>query len=78
MDVAECHRRGVKVTNAGDAFSEDVADFAVGLLVDVLRRVSAVDRFVRVGLWPLNGDYPLDSKAVDHIQNVNDSHMRER
>ncbi|WOG88392.1 hypothetical protein DCAR_0207627 [Daucus carota subsp. sativus] len=62
MDVAECHRRGVKVTNAGDAFSEDVADYAVGLLVDVLRRVSAADRFVRAGLWPLNGVYPLGSK----------------
>lgn len=62
IDLAECHRRGIKVTNAGDAFSEDVADYAVGLLVDVLRRVSAADRFVRAGLWPVNGVYPLGSK----------------
>lgn len=63
IDVAECHRRGIKVTNAGDAFSEDVADYAVGLLVDVLRRVSAADRFVRAGLWPVSGVYPLGSKV---------------
>ncbi|KAL8114520.1 glyoxylate/hydroxypyruvate reductase HPR3-like [Apium graveolens] len=62
IDVAECHRRGIKVTNAGDAFSEDVADYAVGLFFDVLRRVSAADRFVRAGLWPVKGVYPLGSK----------------
>lgn len=67
IDVAECHRRGIIVTNAGDAFSEDVADYAVGLLVDVLRRVSAADRFVRAGLWPVNGVYPLGSKVTCHF-----------
>ena len=27
---------------------------------------------MQAGLWPLNGGYPLVSKAVDHIQNGND------
>lgn len=62
IDVAECCRRGIKVTTAGDAFSEDVADYAIGLLIDVLRRLSSADRFVRVGLWPSNGNYPLAFK----------------
>ncbi|XP_042511830.1 glyoxylate/hydroxypyruvate reductase HPR3-like [Macadamia integrifolia] len=62
IDLAECRRRGIAVTNAGPAFSEDAADFAVGLLLDVLRRVSAADRYVRQGLWPVKGDYPLSSK----------------
>ncbi|XP_059442607.1 glyoxylate/hydroxypyruvate reductase HPR3-like [Corylus avellana] len=62
IDVAECHRRGIAVTNAGNAFSEDVADYAVALLLDVLRRVSAGNRFVRSGLWPQKGEYPLGSK----------------
>lgn len=63
IDVAECCRRGIKVTTAGDAFSEDVADYAIGLLIDVLRRLSSADRFVRDGLWPSNGNYPLASKV---------------
>ncbi|XP_059642289.1 glyoxylate/hydroxypyruvate reductase HPR3-like [Cornus florida] len=63
IDVAECRRRGVRVTNAGDAFSEDVADCAVALLIGVLRRISAADRYVRAGLWHLKGEYPLGSKV---------------
>jgi len=63
IDVAECLRRGIAVTNAGNAFSEDVADYAVALLLDVLRQVSAGDRFVRSRLWPQKGEYPLGSKV---------------
>lgn len=59
VDLDECRRRGVRVTSAGDAFSEDGADYAVGLLLDVLRLVTASDRYVRSGLWPVNGNYPL-------------------
>ncbi|OEL20617.1 Glyoxylate/hydroxypyruvate reductase HPR3 [Dichanthelium oligosanthes] len=62
IDLDECARRGVVVANSGRVFSTDVADHAVGMLIDVLRRVSAAERFVRRGLWPLQGDYPLGSK----------------
>lgn len=62
IDLDECARRGVVVANSGRVFSADVADHAVGLLIDVLRRVSAAERFVRRGLWPVQGDHPLGSK----------------
>ncbi|KAF3448456.1 hypothetical protein FNV43_RR09169 [Rhamnella rubrinervis] len=62
IDISECRNRGITVTNAGDAFAEDVADCAVALLIDVLRRVSAGDRYVRSGLWRLRGEYTLGSK----------------
>lgn len=62
VDLLECRRRGIKVANAGSIFSDDVADFAVGLLIDVLRKVSASDGYVRKGLWATKGDYPLGSK----------------
>ncbi|CAH1415593.1 unnamed protein product [Lactuca virosa] len=62
IDLAECRRRNIRVTSAGDAFSEDGADYAIGLLIDVLRRISASDRYVRAGLWPDKGDYPLGNK----------------
>ncbi|KAI9182447.1 hypothetical protein LWI28_025476 [Acer negundo] len=63
IDLAECCRRGIAVTNAGNVGSEDVADTAVGLLIDVLRKISSADGFVRQGLWPLKGDYPLAFKV---------------
>ncbi|GMN57882.1 hypothetical protein TIFTF001_026985 [Ficus carica] len=62
IDLAECRRRGIAVANLGGAYSEDVADFAVGLLIDVLRRVSASDRYVRKGFWRSKGDFPLGFK----------------
>ncbi|KAM7476355.1 hypothetical protein LguiB_023598 [Lonicera macranthoides] len=62
IDLQECRRRGISVANAGVVFSEDVSDVAVGLLIDVLRRISAGDRFVRAGLWPVIDEYPLGSK----------------
>nr|CAB3486360.1 unnamed protein product [Digitaria exilis] len=62
IDLHECARRGVAVANSGRVYSVDVADHAVGLLIDVLRRITASSRFVRRGLWPLQGDYPLGTK----------------
>ncbi|CAL5029044.1 unnamed protein product [Urochloa decumbens] len=63
IDLHECARRGVAVTNSGNVYSVDVADHAVGMLIDVLRRISAAERFVRGGLWPAQGQYPLGTKV---------------
>ncbi|XP_059312735.1 glyoxylate/hydroxypyruvate reductase HPR3-like [Lycium ferocissimum] len=63
IDLVECRRLGISVASAATVFSEDVADFAVGLLIDVLRKVSSAHRFVKNGLWPLQGDFPLGSKV---------------
>ncbi|XP_055817348.1 glyoxylate/hydroxypyruvate reductase HPR3-like [Solanum dulcamara] len=63
IDLVECRRRGISVASAATLFSEDVADFSVGLLIDVLRKISSADRFVKKGLWPLQGHFPLSSKV---------------
>lgn len=62
IDFPECRRRGVKVANTGSVYSDDVADLAVGLLIDVLRKISAGDRYVKHRLWPSKGNYPLGYK----------------
>ncbi|PQQ17275.1 hypothetical protein Pyn_39340 [Prunus yedoensis var. nudiflora] len=41
IDLVECRQRGISVTTSGSAFSEDVADIAIGLLIDVQRKISA-------------------------------------
>ncbi|CAI0471994.1 unnamed protein product [Linum tenue] len=62
LDLAECRRRGIRIASAGDIYSADVADCAVGLLIDVLRKISASNRYVKNGFWATKGDYPLGSK----------------
>ncbi|XP_028803809.1 glyoxylate/hydroxypyruvate reductase HPR3 [Neltuma alba] len=47
IELAECRRRGIQVAGAGTVFTEDVADMAVGLLVDVGVKISAASRHVR-------------------------------
>ncbi|KAL9241062.1 hypothetical protein vseg_015216 [Gypsophila vaccaria] len=51
IDVNECRRRGIAVANAAGVSSLDAADFCVGLVFDVFRKVSYCDRFVRCGGW---------------------------
>ncbi|XBI97905.1 hypothetical protein VPH35_018204 [Triticum aestivum] len=63
VDLAACRRRGIAVTNAGGAFSDDAADYTVGLVIAALRRVAAADLYVRRGGWLAGGDYPLASKV---------------
>lgn len=65
FDLAACRRRGIRVTNAGDTFSDDAADYAVGLMIDVLRRISSADCFIRSGDWPVKKEYPLGCKVRD-------------
>lgn len=69
VDLLECERRGVGVANATGVYSADVADYAVGLLIDVLPRVSASDRHVRRGHWPERGGhgFTLGRKRVGII-----------
>ncbi|KAK2994238.1 hypothetical protein RJ640_027155 [Escallonia rubra] len=59
IDLRECRRRGIAVANSGNVYAQDVADTAVGLLIDVLRRISAADR--------LSITYSLAGKRVGII-----------
>ncbi|XP_019433351.1 PREDICTED: glyoxylate/hydroxypyruvate reductase HPR3-like isoform X2 [Lupinus angustifolius] len=68
IDLPECNRRGVQVVNVGSQSTEDVADMAVGLLIDVLYRISAADRYVRKWVpskpWNLPPGSKLGGKRV--------------
>ncbi len=59
IDVAAASRRGICVTNAPGFCSEDVALHTVGLLIDLVRKISFFDRTVRTGHWdPMLGPMP--------------------
>jgi glyoxylate reductase len=51
VDVAECARRGVAVTNTPGVLDAATAELAFALILAVRRRVVAGDRLVRSGGW---------------------------
>jgi lactate dehydrogenase-like 2-hydroxyacid dehydrogenase len=55
IDVVAAKARKIAVTNTPDVLTDDVADLAIGLLIDVARRISRGDRFVRAGGWLKGG-----------------------
>lgn len=67
IDLGECRTLGIDITNAGDAFSADAADMALALLIDVYRKVSAADRYVKSGHWTTPWSFPLGSKVWLHL-----------
>ena len=62
-DAAQAFERGITVSNTPDVLNDCVADTAIALYVDVLRGISASDRFVRRGDWQSKGNFPLATKA---------------
>lgn len=58
VDVEAANRRGIVVTNTPDILTEEVADFALGLMIATVRRIPAADAFVRGGGWE-RGGFPL-------------------
>jgi lactate dehydrogenase-like 2-hydroxyacid dehydrogenase len=51
IDLAAARRHGVAVSHTPDELTEDVADFAIGLLYATMRRIAEADRFVRANRW---------------------------
>jgi len=64
IDVSAASRRGIVVTNTPDVLNDEVADFAVALLLATVRRLPQADRFVREGRW-LSGNFPLGPTLRD-------------
>ncbi|MER6234972.1 2-hydroxyacid dehydrogenase [Streptomyces clavifer] len=62
-DVTRARARGTDVSNTPDVLTDCVADLAVGALIDVMRRMSAADRYVRAGGWS-TAPFPLASRVT--------------
>jgi lactate dehydrogenase-like 2-hydroxyacid dehydrogenase len=63
IDLSAAGRRGIRISNTPDVLNDCVADTALALLLDVFRRTSAADRFVRSGEWK-GGPFPLTSRLT--------------
>lgn len=70
VDVEEATRRGIVVSNTPDVLTDAVADLAVALVLDVLRQVSAADRFVRRGEWAAGKLFPLTREVRGSVVGI--------
>lgn len=64
VDVATAARRGVMVTNTPGVLNDEVADFAVGLLLATIRELPQADAYVRAGKW-VEKPYRLTASLQD-------------
>ncbi len=51
IDVTECTRRGIVVTNTPGVLTETTADLAFALILAAARRVTEAERYLRQGQW---------------------------
>ncbi|WP_418318339.1 2-hydroxyacid dehydrogenase [Piscinibacter sakaiensis] len=65
LPLAAAAERGIAVGYTPDVLNDCVADLAIALLLDIARRVSEADRFVRRGGWSAPGGkaFPLARKV---------------
>ena len=62
VDTEEMRGLGIRVTNTPDVLTADVADTAIGLMINAMRQLPAAERHVRQGHWP-KGASPLARTA---------------
>jgi hydroxypyruvate reductase 2 len=70
IDLAEAQRRGIMVTHTGDVLANDVADIALGLTLNVFRRLVVADHYVRNGSWASKGSPPLATSLGGRIAGI--------
>ncbi len=51
IDVNACTQRGIVVTNLGGAYTDEVADHTMALLLACSRKIMAFDQCIRAGRW---------------------------
>ncbi|WP_180899690.1 2-hydroxyacid dehydrogenase [Martelella soudanensis] len=59
VDAVHAASRGIVVTNTPGVLNEDVADLAVGLLINAIRQLPQAEQWLRAGHWADKGPYPL-------------------
>ena len=60
VDLKEATRRGVLVTNVKGVNAEQCAEFAMGLMLCVVRQIQTGDRAIRAGLWASRTQTSMD------------------
>ncbi|CAN7267097.1 2-hydroxyacid dehydrogenase [Mesorhizobium sp. LjNodule214] len=59
VDASHAAQSGIMVTNTPDVLTEEVADTAIGLLINTVREMYTAEKWLRDGSWVKNGAYRL-------------------
>ncbi len=59
VDARHAGSKGVMVTNTPDVLTEEVADTALGLLINTVRELPRAEAYLRAGRWAREGNYPF-------------------
>ena len=64
VDARHAGSRGIVVTNTPDVLTEEVADTALGLLINTVRELPRAEQWLRQGRWQKDGHYRLSPATL--------------
>jgi len=64
VDARHAAGKGIMVTNTPDVLTEEVADTALGLLINAVRELPKAENWLREGRWVKDGAYPLTKATL--------------
>jgi lactate dehydrogenase-like 2-hydroxyacid dehydrogenase len=63
IDLEAAKKRNIIVTNTPDVLNDCVADTALALVLNTLRKYPQSEAYLRSGFWPTRGTYPLTTSV---------------
>ncbi len=70
INLADAKQRNIIVTNTPDVLNECVADTALALILNTLRRLPESEKYLRGGNWASRGPYPLTTSLGGKVLGV--------
>ncbi|WDZ78979.1 2-hydroxyacid dehydrogenase [Ensifer adhaerens] len=64
VEIAHAAAKGIAVSNTPDVLTEEVADTAIGLLLNTLRQLPQAEQWLRQGRWSRDGAFPLSPLSL--------------
>ena len=70
IDLEAAKKRKIVVTNTPDVLNDCVADCAMALVLNTLRKFPQSEVYLRAGHWPVKGPYPLCTSLGGKVMGV--------
>ena len=70
INLADARQRSIIVTNTPDVLNECVADTALALILNTLRKLPQSEKYMRGGNWASRGPYPLTTSLGGKVLGV--------
>ena len=70
INLADARQRDIIVTNTPDVLNECVADTALALILNTLRKLPQSEKYMRGGNWASRGPYPLTTSLGGKVLGV--------